>query len=142
MEACNIDLNYYSNHDVFSEQKFRVYSNIKISDCPSRAKFLKSWSVGWLETVKFFSWVFHFNSTIKFQSHRIIFSLHYNVAWKVFRYRCIEILHGRYFLSPLFYWDLVVCAQNHSTYHTNDKKKKILYFWNWNLDLWVVELCH
>jgi hypothetical protein len=41
MEACDIDLNYYSNHDVFSEHMFRVYSNIKISDCPSGAYIFK-----------------------------------------------------------------------------------------------------
>ena len=37
MKAWNIDMNYYSNHDIFSECKFRVYSNIEISDCPSGA---------------------------------------------------------------------------------------------------------
>ena len=41
MEACNIELNYYSNHDTVSEHKFRVYSNIEILDCPSGAYIFK-----------------------------------------------------------------------------------------------------
>jgi hypothetical protein len=41
MEACNIDLKYNSNHNVFSELKFGVYSNIEISDCPSGAQVFK-----------------------------------------------------------------------------------------------------
>jgi hypothetical protein len=128
MEVCNIDLNYYSNHDVVLEQKFRVYSKMRFQIVLQGLKFLKSRSVGWLETMKFFSWLFHFNSTSKYESHRLIFSLHYNVAWEIFRYRCIEILHGRYFLSPLLF-EISMCAKPFYIPHKkfpNDKKNPLV----------------
>lgn len=127
MEACNIDLNHYSNHDVFSEHKFRVYSNIEILDCPSGTYIFNVLINGMVGNYDIFVEVFTLIPLVN-MNHVGLFSVY------------IMILHGRYLdtdtlkffigdiLSPLFYLGLIVCVQNHCTSHIKDshltKKKK------------------
>jgi hypothetical protein len=83
IEACNIDLNYNSDYDVFSEHMFRVYSNIEISDCPSGAQVFKELISEMVRNYEICLLSFHFNSTSKYESH--FYRVPYNVAWDVFR---------------------------------------------------------